>query len=204
MFAGKGGLAIVLALLCLGGRVACAQSAPVRYWTPGSLFGFGASLADGQKADTYGDFPSFDASGGSYYQRNNLPNGWFVGNQRSSFGLGGFNQAGAFGSLYSEGVQLGYNFKGAGGSPVTFFAGFDSLKYNPPGIGGPIAPFSTNTGTMPGYGYAAHAGVTIQPTSNLSLSFGASFVQQQPERIDSDINSPLLPGQSPIFVGGRR
>ena len=46
-------------------------------------------------------------------------------------GLSGLNQAGAFGSLYSEGVQFGYNFKNA---PVTFYAGFDTLKYNS-GIG---------------------------------------------------------------------
>ena len=37
----------------------------------------------------------------------------------------GFTQTGAFGSLYSEGVQFGYNFKDA---PVTVHAGFDTLK----------------------------------------------------------------------------
>jgi hypothetical protein len=46
--------------------------------------------------------------------------------------------------------------------------------------------------------------VEFKPTSNLSLSLGVGYTQQQSGRIDSDINSPLLPGQSPIFIDGRR
>ncbi len=195
--------AIVLALLCVGERAAHAQAAPVRYWTPGWL-GFGGSLADGQRGNAYGNFSSFDGQGGASDARGNMPSGWFVGSEAGNLGFNGINQPGAFGSLVYQGAQVGYNFKGAGGSPVTFYAGFDSLKYNAPGIGGPIAPFSSNAANLPGYGYTARAGLEFQPAPNVSLSFGASFTQQQPERIDSDINSPLLPGQSPIFIGGRR
>ncbi len=201
IFSRKCGFVIVLAALCVSGRAANAQTGPVPYWTPGSLFGFGASLADGQKADTYGNFPSF-GEGGSAYLNGNRPEGWFVNGEAGRFGLSGLGQAGAFGSFDYQGSRFGYNFKGAdGSSPVTFYAGFDSLKYNAPGIGGPIAPFSTASGTNAGY--AAHAGIEYRPTSNVSLSFGVGYTQLQSERTDSDINSPLLPGQSPILFGGR-
>ena len=50
-----------------------------------------------------------------------------------------------------------------------------------------------------------NAGIEFQPTSNLSLSLGVGYVQQSgPARIDSDINSPLLPGATPLAIGGRR
>ena len=206
IFAGKGGLAIVLAVLCLGGRAADAQVAPVRYWIPGGPFGFGGGSTEGQSSDTYGNFPGFDAGGGGFsYSRYNFPNGMFVGGERGGIGLNGISQAGAFGNfggLSYEGVQFGYNFKGAGGMPVTFHAGFDTLKYNAGAIG-PLAPFDTDSGTVPG-GYSVNAGLEFQPAPNVSLSFGASYTQQQSGRIDSDINSSLLPGQSPIFFGGRR
>ena len=74
------------------------------------------------------------------------------------------------------------------------------MKYNS-GIGGPLAPFDSTTSTLPGY--RAHAGVEFQPAPNLSLSFGVGYAQQS-GRIDSDINSTLLPGASPFAFGGRR
>ncbi|WP_194471010.1 hypothetical protein [Bradyrhizobium sp. CCBAU 51753] len=203
IFASKSGLAMLLAALCLGGQQAHAQADPVRYWTPGSLFGFGGSLADAQKADTYGNFPSFgdsSAQGGNAWLNANRPDGWFMGSEGGRFGWNGFGRSGAFGSYEYQGAQVGYNFKsGDGSSPVTFFAGFDSLKYNPPGAGGPLAPFSGSSSANAGY--AVRGGVEFRPTSNLSLSIGASFAQPQAERMDSDINSQLLPGQSPLFFG---
>jgi hypothetical protein len=168
--------------------------------------GFGGDAAASESPNSYGNFPSFDfsdARGGRFsYARYNFANGFFVGSQRNGMGLGSINQSafGNFGSLYSEGMQVGYNFKGAGGLPVTFYAGFDTLKYNT-GIGSPFAPFDNRSGTLPVYG--VNAGIEIQPTSNLSLSFGVGYVQQS-GRIDSDINSPLLPGASPLAIGGRR
>ncbi len=209
IFAGRLGLALVLAALCLGGRMAHAQAAPVTYWIPSWPVGFGGNLTVGQSSSTYGNFPSFDGSdargGGSSYMRYNFPNGWFVGGEGGGMGLSmnGINQDAAFGnirSLYYEGVQFGYNFQNAGGLPFTVYAGFDTLKYNA-GIGGPFAPFDTMSGTLPGY--SAHAGVEIQPAPNVSLSLGFGYTQQS-GRIDSDINSPLLPGASPFAVSGRR
>ncbi|MGF6306349.1 hypothetical protein ABIB82_000231 [Bradyrhizobium sp. i1.8.4] len=204
-FASKLGLAIPLLALFLSSPQANAQAGPVRYWTPGSLFGFGGSLADGQKVDTYGNFPGFDAAGaqgGDFsYLNGNQPDGWFVGSEGGRVGWNTLGQSAAFGSLEYQGAQFGYNFKGVGGSPVTFFAGFDTLKYNPPGAGGPLAPFSGNPAVNAGY--AARAGLEFRPSSNVSLSFGVGFAQQGAERMDSDIHSQLLPGQSPVLFGGR-
>jgi len=58
------------------------------------------------------------------------------------------------------------------------------------------------SGAAPGYG--AFAGVEFKPTSNLSLSFGAGFTQQDSSRMDSDIRSNMLPGESPALSGLRR
>jgi len=127
---------------------------------------------------------------------------FFVGSERGNLGLGGLSQpapAGNFNALSYDGTQFGYNYKTAGGMPVTFFAGFDTLKYNG-GIGSSLAPLTS--GASPGYG--AFAGVEFKPTSNLSLSFGAGFTQQQSGRMDSDINSSMLPGESPALGGLRR
>jgi len=204
MSSGRLGLALVLAALCLGGRTAHAQAAPVTYWTPGWPLGFGDNLQAGQGSTTYGNFPGFDGSNArSSYMRYNFPNGWFVGSERGGIGLSGIGQDAAFGnfgSLYTEGMQFGYSFKNAGGFPVTFYAGFDTLKFNT-GIGSPFSPFESVSGTLPGY--SAHAGIEFQPASNVSLSLGVGYSQQS-GRLDSDINSPLLPGASPFGSGVRR
>jgi hypothetical protein len=200
IFAVRLGFAFVVAALCLGGGPAHAQSAPVTYWTPGWL-GFGGNLNAGQGANSDGNFLGFGGSdaGGFSSTRYNFSNGWFVGNERGGMGLSmnGISQAGAFGSLYGEGVQFGYNFKNA---PVTVYAGFDSLKYNS-GIGSAFSPFDATSSTP---GYSAHAGVEFKPTSNLSLSLGVGFTQQS-GRIDSDTKSPSLSNASQFdLVGGRR
>jgi opacity protein-like surface antigen len=171
------------------------------YWTPGWPLGFGGNMAVGQSPDTYGNFPSFDGSDGRGRFRYNFPNGLFVGSERSSAGLGlsGINGAsGAFGSLYSESTQFGYNFKN---SPVTIFGGLDTLKYNS-GIGGAFSsPFDSTSGTA---GYGAHAGVEFKPASNLSLSLGFGYTQQS-GRLDTDTPSPSLSNTSQFdLVGGRR
>jgi opacity protein-like surface antigen len=208
VFAGRLGLALVLAALCLGGRTAHAQAAPVTYWIPGWPIGFGGNPAVDASSSTYGNFPGFEGSsarGGFSNMRYNFPNGWFVGAESGGMGLGmsGINRDAAFGNIpsrYYEGVQFGYNFQNAGGLPVTVYAGFDTLKYNP-GIGGAFSPFDSVSGTLPGY--SAHAGVEFQPAPNVSLSLGFGYTQQS-GRIDSDINSLSLPGAFPLAVGGRR
>ena len=55
MLAGRLGLVFLVAALCLGGRTAHSQSAPLTYWTPGWL-GFGGNLNVGQGAATDGNF----------------------------------------------------------------------------------------------------------------------------------------------------
>jgi len=196
VFSSRLALAILLEAFCPGGRTVHAQSAPVPYWIPGWPLGFGGVSA-GQGSNAYGNFPSFD---GSSSMRHNFPNGWFVGGEGGGLSMNGITQNGAFGSSLSyEGVQFGYNLKNAHGLPLTVYAGFDTLKYNT-GIGTPFAPFDSVSGTA---GYGAHAGIEYQPTSNLSLSLGVGFTQSS-GRIDSDINSPLLPGASPFAFGGRR
>jgi len=200
IFTVRSGFAFVVAALCLAGGPAHAQSAPVTYWTPGWL-GFGGNLNAGKGANSDGNFAGFGGSdaGGFSSTRYNFSNGWFVGNERGGMGLSmnGISQAGAFGSLYSEGMQFGYNFKNA---PVTVYAGFDSLKYNS-GIGSAFSPFDSTSSTP---GYSAHAGVEFKPTSNLSLSLGVGYTQQS-GRIDSDTKSPSLSNASQFdLVGGRR
>jgi hypothetical protein len=203
VFVSRSGLALVLTALCLGGRTAHAQVAPVPYWMPSWPIGFGGNPAVGQGSNTYGSFAGFDGSdagaGGASYMRHNFPNGWFVGAEGGGIGLNGINQVGAFGnfrSLNYQGVQFGYNFQNA---PVTVYAGFDTLKYTA-GNGGPFAAFDTTSGTLPGY--RAHVGAEFQPVPNVSLSLGFGYTQPGP--VDSDINSSLLPGASPFAVGVRR
>ena len=201
VFSARLGLALVLAVLCLSGRTAHAQAAPVTFWMPNWPLGFGGNLTVDQSANTYGDFPGFDGSdarsSGSRYMRYNFPNGWFVGGTGTS--TNGIGQGGAFGGIgafHHEGVQVGYNFQNAGRLPLTVYAGFDTLKYDA-GIGSPFGPFDSMSNTLTGY--SAHAGVEIQPAPNVSLSLGFGYTQQ-PGRI----NSLALPGASPFGFGDRR
>ena len=192
------GLATLLAVLCFDGSPAHAQVAPLQYWIPGGPFGLGGSAAV-QSADSYGNFPSFNGSDGGGYD---FRPGFFVGSQRGNLGLSGLSQGAPtsnFSALNYDSTQFGYNTKTAGGMPVTFFAGFNSVKYGD-GIGSSLAPLTS--GAAPGYG--AFAGVEFKPTSNLSLSFGAGVIQRDASRMDSDIRSNMLPGESPALTGLRR
>ena len=199
MFASRLGLVFVVAAVCLGGRTAHAQAAPMTYWTPGWL-GFGGNLNAGQGANTRDSFAGFDGggAGGNFATRYNFSNGWFVGSERGGMGLSGISQAGAFGSLQTEGVQFGYTFKN---TAVSVYGGLDTLKYNP-GIGAAFSPFDSSSSTVPGYGM--HAGVEFRPTSNLSLSLGVGYTQQS-GRPDTDTRSPSLSNASQAeLVGGWR
>ncbi|MGL9619846.1 hypothetical protein QRQ56_17680 [Bradyrhizobium sp. U531] len=197
------GLAALFAVLGLGGTPAAAQVAPLQYFIPGGPFGFGGS--DGQNSDLYGNFSSFNA--GEVGGRTNFANGFFVGSQRGNLNWSGLSQtgfgqsglAGNFSALSYDSTQFGYTTKTAGGLPVTFFAGVDTLKYGN-GIGSSVGPLTS--GTAPGT--SAFAGIEFKPTSNLSLSFGAGVIQQDSGRMDSDIRSNMLPGESPALSGLRR
>ena len=194
-------LGTLLAALCLIAAPAYAQVAPLRYWIPGGPFGLGGGA--GQSSDSDGNFASFNAGGADWRSG---ANGFFVGSQSGNLNWSGLGQAGLgqnglagnFSALSFDSTQFGYNTKTMGGMPVTFFVGVDTLKYGN-GIGSSVAPL---TGAAPGT--SAFAGVEFKPTSNLSLSFGAGFIQQDSGRMDSDIRSNMLPGESPALSGLRR
>nr|WP_184259738.1 hypothetical protein [Rhodopseudomonas rhenobacensis] len=193
--------AIALAALCLSASAADAQVAPVRYWLPGGMFGFGGGAADTGGAETYSNFPSFDAvaAADATDWRDKVPTGPFVRGQSGSLNLSGLGQTSAFGNfgtLNYDSAQFGYAFKGVGGLPVKVFAGVDSLKYDSDVLR-PLTPLTSDPGAPAAY--SANVGFEIQPAPNLSLSLGAGYTQQQTGRLDSDINSRLLPGESPIF-----
>src|SRR5437899_6578924 len=138
MFARSSAFALALLALCLGGRTVHAQAAPVPYANSNWFLG----LSDNPAVD------GSDASGGDA-TRANFPAGWFVANTRGSLNMNGFNRLGAFGNfgaLSTDGVQFGYNFKN---SPVSIYAGFDTLKYNN-GAGTPFAAFDSRSSTVPG------------------------------------------------------
>jgi hypothetical protein len=188
--------AIIVAVFGLAAQGAHAQVAPVQYWIPSGLFGLGGSWMDTGSATTYGNFPGFDNQRRDGDWRDNFRTGTFVGGQSGSIGLNGLGLAGSmsdFGALAYQSTLTGYNFKGAGNLPVTVYAGFDTLNYRP-GIGSPLAPFSTDASINAGY--RARAGIAFQPAANVTLSREAGFTQQQTG--DGDINSPLLAGRSPF------
>jgi opacity protein-like surface antigen len=202
VFSSRLALAVVLATLGLGGPPAHAQGTSVPYsWASGWSSGFGGNLSadQGSNANTNGDpagFANNAAGPGGFVQRYSFSSNNFLGNERGSMGfsglgLSGLNQTAAFGSSFTyDGVQVGYNFKN---SPVSVFAGFDTTKYNP-GLGAnPFSPFDSTSNTTPGY--TARAGVEFRPTSNLSLSLGASFTQA-----GTDNSAVVLPGASPFGV----
>ncbi|MBB1093420.1 hypothetical protein HUU61_19280 [Rhodopseudomonas palustris] len=209
-FAAKISLAIAAAL-CLGAQAASAQSAPIRYWVPGGPFGFGGGTSAKWQPLSWGDVPGFTADSvssedgertGFAFRNYSTPVSSFAGGSAWR-GVGGIGGAGAFGNfsaLTSEGAQYGYNFKGVGGLPVTLFGGVDTLKYNPD-----VFTSLTSPGFSSGHtaATAVHGGVEIRPTSNLSLSVSAGYVQPS-GAVDSDIRSSLLPGESTMFSGGRR
>ncbi|MFZ0838678.1 MAG: hypothetical protein WAM77_14570, partial [Xanthobacteraceae bacterium] len=128
-----------MAALSLSAQAAHAQ-APTTYWIPDLPFGFGGNLPVGQSSN-------FGSS------RYSFPNGWFIGGDGGGIGLNlnGINQDGAFDrSLSYQGVRVGYDLRNGGGLPLTFYAGFDTLKYAA-GIGGPFGSFNTVSGSLPGY-----------------------------------------------------
>jgi opacity protein-like surface antigen len=177
-----------------------AQTAPVQYWTPGWPAGFGDVTA-GQGLDSYGNFPSFDGSGnqtsGFFSRRYSYANNWSALNS-SGLGLQGVSPYASFGSsLYTEGSQFGYKFK----SGVALYGGIDTLKVDRGSNA--FAAFDSSSSTLPVYN--AHAGIAFQPTANTTLSLGFSYTQQGSDRLDSDIRSPALPGETPsAFISGRR
>lgn len=196
-FSGRLALALALAVLSLGGRMADAQTAPLQYWVPG----WPVDSAGPQGLDSYGNFPSFDGSGtkdGFFSRRYSFSNSWSSLGGGPGLNLQGISPyAASFGGLTTEGSQFGYTFK----SGVSLYGGFDTLKVDRGN--GAFAAFDASSAALPVY--RANAGIEFQPAPNVSLSLGFSYTQQQSDRIDSDINSPLVPGATPsAFTSGRR
>lgn len=198
-------LVITAVMLCAGARMAQAQVAPVRYWIPGGPFGFGGGLSQSWQPLSWSDVPGFTTAADENGERTGFAFRSYsapVSSFASALNFGGIGGAGAFGNfstLASEGAQYGYSFKGVGGLPVTLFGGVDTLTYKPD-VFGQVTGFSSAGGTA---ATAVNAGIEIRPTSNLSLSFSAGYTQRS-GLVDSDIRSSLLPGESPLFSGGRR
>src|SRR5689334_371232 len=188
--------ALALVALAVSGWAAQAQVAPVPYANSNWFLGLGNSGLDNSGSESSDD-PA----------RNGMPTGWFMASKSSSFNMSGFNRIGAFGgynSLSSDGVQFGYALKN---TPLSIYAGFDTLKYNAPtsaATHGAFAAFDSKSATASG-AFSANAGIEYRPTSNLSLSLGVGVKQYGSQgMVDSDINSPLLPGQTPLAIGGGR
>jgi opacity protein-like surface antigen len=182
VFASRLALACVLAALCLGARSAHAQSPPMPYFMSSWPLSFGSNFGPGWSANAYGNslgVSGNDAHGGDVsYSHYNFGNGWFATAQSSSLGLSTSitGQDGVFSnlpSLQSQHAQFGYNFQGSTELPVTVYAGFDTLKYNP---GSPFSASDSTSNTVTAYG--AHAGVAIQAAPNVSLSLGLGYTQQ--------------------------
>lgn len=199
-------LALALVALCFGAPAANAQTNPVPYWTTALPPGFGAGFTASQGASTYTSLSSLaaldggSAGGSTFSSRYDLPNGWFVGSERGGTALNGFSSTWSnMSSLSYEGTQVGYNFKNTD-VPLSIYAGFGTLKYNS-GIGSSFAGLDSMSPNS-AQGYSAHVGLELRPTSNLSLSFGASFAQQP--QYDSGINSLVAPNVSPFAFGARR
>jgi hypothetical protein len=198
MFAVRFSLASTMVALALGAPIANAQTAPIQYWTPGWPVGFSNGSSDAASFESYGNFPSFIASGesGFFSRRYSTTNNWSA--LGGGLGLQGISPyAASFGTLTAEGSQFGYTFK----SGVSLYGGFDTLRADRGSNA--FAAFESNSATLPLY--RAHGGIEFQPAPNVSLSLGFSYAGQQSDRLDSDIRSPALPGETPsAFTSGRR
>lgn len=182
-------VAALAAVLCLAASAAQAQVAPIRYWIPGGPFGLGGdttTLYWGGTPDEDGFRKGFSFS--SY----SIPVNSFTG----GFGAGAFTGGSG---LSSEGAQYAYSFKGFGDTPVTFFGGVRSLQTTPDVFTSLVTPGFERSSTL---ATSINAGVEFKPTSNISLSLSAGFVQPS-ATLDTDIGSQLLSAQNPGFLGRR-
>jgi hypothetical protein len=196
------GFVVAVAMLGVAERAYAQAANPLTYWTPGWPMGFSGDSV----ANAYGNFPSFDTgdSRGFGAMRYNFGNGFFVGNSRTELvGANGFaatSAFGNFGSLSRESSQFGYSFTGAGGMPVSVYAGFSTLKYNNGfGSGSPFAAFDAASGNLPVYN--TNAGIEFRPTANTSLSFGLGYMGNA-GAVGSE--NALPPGANPFTQGVRR
>jgi hypothetical protein len=143
---------------------------PVRYMPSGWEIIVGVNVGGAENWNHYGDFPTFNGSGGGgggfvaprYYTQS----GWFFAAEFGGMGLGvnGRNDDGAFAKVQwitYEGGQVGYRFSGGTTNPINVYVGAGAAQsaYN---VGIDRAFFSESmTKTL--NGWTAHAGFEIQP-----------------------------------------
>lgn len=184
----KRGLALA-AVLYLTAPAAQAQVAPIRYWIPGGPFGLGGETA----TQYWGSAP--DDSGfrkGFSFSSYSIPVNSFTG------GFGGMAFTGGSG-LSSDGAQYAYSFKSLGDTPVTFFGGVSSLRTTPDVFTTLVTPGLERSSTL---ATSINAGVEFKPTSNISLSLSAGYVQPS-ATLDTDMHSQLPFAQNPGIFGRR-
>jgi hypothetical protein len=174
-----------VAVLVLSASAVRAQVAPFQYWIPGGPFGFGGSA----ETQYFGEAPDEDGFRKGFSLRNfSAPvSGFGSGLTWAGAGAPGFNLSG----LTADGAQYGYSFKGLGGTPVTLFGGVNTLRSNPDVFTSLVTAGFAGGNTL---ATSVQAGVEFKPTSNVSLSFSAGYVQPSAP-VDTDLRSQMLSGQ---------
>lgn len=186
--AAKRGLALA-AVLYLTAPAAQAQVAPIRYWIPGGPFGLGGETT----TQYWGSPPDEDGfRKGLSFSSYSIPVNSFTG------GLGASAFTGGSG-LSSDGAQYSYSFKSLGDTPVTFFGGVSSLRTAPDVFTSLVTPGFEQSSTL---ATSINAGIEFKPTSNISLSLSAGYVQPS-AAFDTDMRSQFPSAQNPGFLGRR-
>jgi len=185
---------VAYAALVLSASAVSAQVAPFQYLIPGGSFGFGGSA----ETQYWGKAPDEDGfrKGFSFRSFSTPVSAFGSGLAFGGVGARGLN----FSGLTADGAQYGYSFKGLGDTPVTLFGGVSTLRSNPDVFTSLVTPDFARSNTL---ATSVQAGVEFKPTSNVSLSLSAGYVQ--PSAPDStDLRSQLLSGQQQMYLGGRR
>ena len=186
--AAKRGLALA-AVLYLAAPAAQAQVAPIRYWIPGGPFGLGGETT----TQYWGSTPDEDGfRKGFSFSSFSIPiNSFASGFPASAFtGISG---------LSSDGAQYAYSFKSLGDTPVTFFGGVSSLRTTPDVFTSLVTPGLEQSSTL---ATSINAGIEFKPTSNISLSLSAGYVQPS-ATLDTDMRSQMPLVQNPAFLNRR-
>lgn len=175
-------------MLYLAAPAAQAQVAPIRYWIPGGPFGFGGDTT----TQYWGSSPDEDGfRKGFSFSSYSIPANSFT----VPFSAGAFTGGNG---LSSDGAQYAYSFKSLGDTPITFFGGVSSLRTTPDVFTTLVTPGLERSSTL---ATSINAGVEFKPTSNISLSLSAGYVQPS-TTLDNDMRSQL-PFANPGFLGRR-
>jgi hypothetical protein len=184
----KRGLTLAAALY-LTATAAQAQVAPIRYWIPGGPFGFGGDIT----TQYWGSAPDDDGfRKGFSFSSYSMPANSFAG----GFGTNAFTGGSG---LSSDGAQYAYSFKSIGDTPVTLFGGVSSLRTTPDVFTSLVTPGFERSSTL---ATTINAGIEFKPTSNISLSLSAGYVQPSAMN-ETDMRSQLLSAPNPGFLGRR-